>query len=134
MKKTLLLFLSVIVVCISIASCVNSPQAIIQAEATAANLQCPQDMGNGMTLTKVEFEGLYVVNYIKGSDDIYSFSQELVTDEMKNQIVQALKQQAQSQPQVKKYIEAMKKENVGIIYHYSTSNSVMDVVIESRDL
>lgn len=134
MKKFVAVFLSAIVICFSVASCVNSPKAIIQAEATAANLQCPKDMGKGLTLTKVEFEGLYVVNYIKGSDDLYSFSQDLVTDEMKNQIVQTLQLQAQSQPSVKKFIEALKKENVGIIYHYNTSNSVMDVVVEARDL
>ena len=134
MKKKAFLLLSAIVFCLSIASCVNSSHAIIQAEATAANLQCPQDMGNGMTLIKVEFEEHYVVNYIKGSDDIYSFGQDLVTDEMKNQIVQALRLKAQSQPSVKKFIEALKKENVGIIYHYYTSESVMDVVVEARDL
>lgn len=133
MKKSITLFTIVIVFCLSIASCDRS-QAIIQAEVTASNLQCPQDLGDGLSLTKVEYEGRYVVHYYKGSDDIYSFSQDLVTDEMKSQIIQTLELQAQLQPSVKKYIEALKKENVGIIYHYNTSKSVMDVVIEARDL
>lgn len=134
MKKTLTLFISAIVLCFSIASCVDSSQAIIQAEATAANLQCPRDMGSGMTLTKVDYEGLYVVNYIMGSDDLCFFSQDLVTDEMKSKMVQSLQLQAQTQPSVKKFLEALKKEGVGIIYHYTTSNSAMDVVIEAKDL
>lgn len=116
MKKSITLFTIAIVFCLSIASCVDRSQAIIQAEVTASNLQCPQDLGDGLSLTKVEYEGRYVVHYYKGSDDIYSFSQDLVTDEMKNQII-PLELQAQLQPSVKKYIEALKKENVGIIYH-----------------
>lgn len=133
MKKHFCLILIAIFTCITFTSCVNGSKAIIQAEATAANLRCPMDMGAGLTLVKVEFEGIYVTYYVKGTDEMY-FSKELITPEMKNQIVQAMQVQAQSDSSAKKFLAALKKENVGIIYHYFNESGVMDVVIESRDL
>ena len=133
MKKYLSLFVSAVVMLLTIASCVNSNQAIIQAQAMAANRSCPMEVGNGLTLTKVEFSGLYVVYNYKGEG--LCFNQENVTPEMKVQIIQTLQTQAQNDANTKKFIEALKKEHVGIIYHYyNGSGMIMDVVIEARDL
>jgi hypothetical protein len=132
MKKCFLLFVAAIAILFSVTSCSNGSQTIIQAQAIAANRSCPMEIGNGLTLTKVSYEGRYVVYSYKG-EGLY-FSQENVTPEMKAQIAQSLQIQAQSDPNTKKFIEALKKENVGLIYHYYNSDSVMDVVVEARDL
>ena len=81
MKKYVILFVTAIAFCFSVASCGSGPEAIIKLQVKAANLTCPQDIGNGMTMQSVEYTGLYVVYYIKGSDDMV-FSQENVTPEM----------------------------------------------------
>ena len=133
MKKYLVFLLVTLVVCFSVTSCVNNTQTI-QAEANAANRQCPQDLGNGLTLTKVDFEGRYVVYYIKGTEDM-SFCQDDATPEMKYQIVRTLQIQAQNNESMKKFIEALKKENIGVLYHYYTSSDqVMNIVVEAEDL
>lgn len=133
MKKSILLFATAISFLFAATSCVNSNQTIIQAQAMVANRSCPMEVGNGLTLTKVDFPGRYVVYYYKG-EGMY-FSQENVTQEMKAQIVQTMQTQAQNDANTKKFIEALKKENVGIIYHYyNGSGMIMDVVIEARDL
>lgn len=132
MKKNLTLLVAVIAVLFSATSCGNGSKAIIQAQAIAANSMCPMEMGGGLTLMKVEYEGLYVVYSYKGEG--MCFSQENVTPEMKNKIVQSLQTQAQSDATTKRFIDALKKEKVGIIYHYyDVSGSVMDVVVEARD-
>lgn len=131
---TIWLWIITIIVGLSVSSCGNGTKVVIQAEVSATNLRCPMDMGNGLTLTKVEFEGLYIVYYIKGTDEMY-FSQDNVTPEMKEQLVQSLLMKSESDASAKKFMEALKKENVGIIYHYlNSSNMVMDVVIEAREL
>lgn len=133
MKRFIVVLMAAIAICFSVTSCGNGSRAFIQAQATATNLKCPQDVGNGLTLVSVEFGGLYLVYSYKG-EGMY-FSQNNVTPEMKNQIIQALQAQAQSDSSTKKLIEALKKENVGIIYHYfNSSDMVMDVVIEAREL
>lgn len=133
MKRYIVVLMAAIAICFSVTSCGNGSRTFIQAQATATNLKCPQDVGNGLTLVSVEFGGLYLVYSYKG-EGMY-FSQNNVTPEMKNQIIQALQTQAQSDLSTKKLIEALKKENVGIIYHYfNSSDMVMDVVIEAREL
>lgn len=73
-----------------------------------------------------------MVYYYKGEG--MCFSQETVTPEMKAAIVQALQVKAQNDENTKKFIDALKKEHIGIIYHYyNGSDSVMDVVIEARN-
>lgn len=133
MKKYVFLFLTAIALCLSVASCSNNPKALIQAETTAANLQCPQDIGNGLTMTKVEYTGLYIVYYFKGSDGMY-FSQDNVTAEVKNQIVQTLRLQAENDASIKNLLSALKKAGVGMIYHYYVSDSFMDIVIDANEL
>ena len=61
MKKIILLFVTAISFLFAATSCVNSNQAIIQAQAMVANRSCPMEVGNGLILTKVDFPGRYVV-------------------------------------------------------------------------
>ena len=134
MKKYFIKFLTAIVLCISIASCVNSPKSIIQASVNTDNRQCPQHIGNGLTLTKVEFDGFYVIYNYEDTDGSY-MNQDNVTPEMKNNIVQTLRTQAQIDSSISNFLEALRKESVGIIFHYYTSSgNVMDVVIEANEL
>lgn len=74
MEKIVSFFIA-IAICISITSCTKTPQEIIQKEVTAANNNCPLNIGNGLTLTKVELDGLYVVYQCQGSDEMF-FSQD----------------------------------------------------------
>lgn len=54
---------------------------------------------------------------------------------MKDQLINALQLKAQIEPGFKKFIDTMKEENIGIIYHYYNSlDMTMDVVIEASDL
>lgn len=114
-------------------SCSN-PELIIEAEVQAANIRCPQDMGNGLTLTRVENDARYIIYYYKGDDMIYSFSQDLVTDAQKEQIINTLQTQANSIPDVKKFIKALKEADKGITYHYFTSSSSMDIIVKPNEL
>lgn len=133
MKKIAILLISAFIVCITVTSCVNDSRSIILAEVTAANLQCPIDMGSGLTMTKVDFPGLYVEYIIKGTEDMI-FSQDAVTPEVKKHLAESLKLEAQSDGKKKKFIDALKKENVGIIFHYFNSSGSMDVIVEASDL
>ena len=132
MKKNILVIAAVCLL-LSVSSC-NNPQVIIQSQVTAINRTCPIEFGNGLTLASVENDGRYIVYNFKGPDGMY-FNQTNVTDEMKNQIVQTLNMQAQSDKETDKLLSALKESGVGIIYHYyGDSESVMDVIIESSDL
>lgn len=115
-------------------TCTKDAQSAIQSELSACNLRCPMDMGNNLTLTKVELKGQYVVYDIMGTEEMF-FSQDFVTSEMKNQLVQTLQIKAQNDPSVEKFIAELKKENIGVIYHYFNSLDMsMDVIIESSEL
>ena len=132
MKKYFVKILTAIVLCISITACVNSPKSIIQATVNASNKQCPQHLGNSLTCTNIEFDGFYVIYNYEDTDGSY-MNQDNVTP-AKNNIIQTLKSQAQVDSSMKIFIDALKKANVGIIYHYSAPGASMDVVIESIDL
>lgn len=133
MKKYLILFMAVIALVFATSSCGNNPQTIIRMQTIAENRSCPQDLGGGLTLVNVEFEGLYMIYNIKG-EGLY-FSQKNATPEMKDQIVQTLQTNAQIDAATKKLLTALIDAKVGIIYHYyGDADSVMDVVIEAEDL
>ena len=134
MKKNLVLVVLSIVACTLFFSCAKSPREIIQAEVSAANRSCPQPIVGGLTLTKIDFDGNYVVYSCEGTDEMY-FSQDFVTPEIKEQLLQTLQARVQSDASAEKFIEALKEENVGIIYHYYNSlDMMMDVTIEASDL
>jgi len=117
----------------TLSSC-NSAEMIIQAEVKAANQQCPMSLGSGLTMTAVEYNVRYVTYYIKGDESIYSFNQSLVTPALKQQLISTLKQNAAADDSMERLLNALNEKHVGIIYHYYTNSSSMDVVINSLDL
>lgn len=98
------------------------------------NQQYPQEIGSGLTITEVEYSGNYVTYFCQGDDTMYQFSQDLVTQELKQQLISALQQQAMTDTNVNEFMQTLRDAQVGIIYHYFTSSSVMDVVIEYGEL
>lgn len=115
-------------------SACDSSEMIIQKEVAGAKLQCPMDMGSGLKMVDVEYSGLYVTYSIKGDESSYTFSQEMVTDAMKEQLVKGLWSKAASDANVAQFMNALKNKHVGIIYHYFTGSSVMDVIVEPSRL
>lgn len=134
MKSKFYITAAIAVLCLMGMNSCSSSEVIIETEVQAAQKQCPQDLGSGLTLTKVENDSYYVIYYYKGDENLYSFSQSLVTEDQKEQIVSTLQAQAASLPAVKKFLKALKETDKGIIYHYFTSSTSMDVIVEAKDL
>jgi len=134
MKTKFYLMAAVAALCIMVMNSCTTSEVIIEAEVQAAHRQCPQDLGNGLTLTKVENDTRYVIYYYKGDETLYSFSQSMVTDAQKEQIISTLQAQAATMPAVKKFLKALQDSNKGLIYHYFTSSTSMDIVVEAREL
>lgn len=127
--KKLLLFFAVVAL---LTSCNSATEATIEASVFVANQKCPMSLGNGLTLTKVENDSNYIMYYYEGDSDLYEFSNDLVTEDMKDGIVYELLSQAKRDAATLQLIDALTQLHKGIIYHYYTSEgSVMDVVIES---
>lgn len=113
---------------VMLTSC-DSSEVFIQAQTQAANMQCPMSLGSGLTMVSVEYNGPYVVYNVQGDESMYLFSQDLATDAMKDQIANTLRAQAALDKNVAKFIKALKEKHVGVIYHYYTDSSAMDVVV-----
>ena len=102
-----------------------------------ANAKCPMEAGNGLTLSKVSNEGFYIIYCLKGKEGVHYFNQSMVTDELRQQTIEALKLNMKAEVQFAKFVDALKSEGIGIIYHYyvpGENGSSMDVVIESSQL
>lgn len=128
--KKLLLFFAVVAL---LTSCNSATEANIEASVFVANQKCPMTFGIGLTLTKVENDSNYIMYYVEGDSDLYEFSNDLVTEDMKDAIVHKLLSQATIDASSLQFIDALTQLHKGIIYHYYTSEgSVMDVVIESN--
>ncbi len=134
MKTKFYVFCAILMACMLGMSACSSSDVIIEATVQSFNKQCPLDLGNGLTAIKMENDSRYVVYYYKGDDDIYSFSNDLITDAQKEQTIQALQTQSQMDDNVKKFIRNLKKSNKGICYHYFTSTTTMDLIIEAHEL
>lgn len=132
MKKSIIMT-AIAAVCIILTSC-NPAETIINANVKVANAQCPIDLGSGLKTTSLEYTGLYVIYNVQGDDTMYSFSQANATEEIKAQLIASLQSQAMIDDGVRKFIKALREKGVGVIYHYFTSSTVMDVVIESYEL
>lgn len=132
MKKSIIMT-AIAAVCIILTSC-NPAETIINANVKVANAQCPIDLGSGLKITSLEYTGLYVIYNVQGDDTMYSFSQANATEEIKEQLIASLQSQAMIDDGVRKFIKALREKGVGVIYHYFTSSTVMDVVIESYEL
>lgn len=133
MKKQFNFAIFAALLMVALSSC-NSAEMIIQTEVKAANQQCPMSLGSGLTLTSVEYNVRYVTYYVQGDESMYTFSTSLATPALKQQLISALKQNASVDKNVAKLLNALEEKHVGIIYHYYTNSSSMDVVINSLDL
>ena len=145
MKKHVFLFLTALILCFfntsySSAKTIITGQIpkirdlIIQEYTNDYNLRCPIKISNELTLTKVEYTtGLYVVYYIEGTEGMH-FSQDNVTAEMKNNIVQDLRINSEYDFSIAELLSDMKECGVGFIYHYYTSDSFMEIVIKADEL
>lgn len=123
----------VVLLCVMFMVACTSETKLISAVALM-NQQYPQEIGSGLTITEVEYSGNYVTYFYQGDDTMYQFSQDLVTQELKQQLISALQQQAMTDTNVNEFMQTLRDAQVGIIYHYYTSSSVMDVVIEYSEL
>ena len=65
---------------------------------------------------------------------MYNFSQDLVTTALKEEMIGTLRLQALTNSDMEEFMQTLRDAQVGIIYHYFTSSSVMDVVIEYSEL
>ena len=133
MKTRIFLKTTVALLCVMfMAAC--SPETKLISALALMNQQYPQEIGSGLTITEVEYSGNYVTYFYQGDDTMYQFSQDLVTQELKQQLISALQQQAMTDTNVNEFMQTLRDAQVGIIYHYFTSSSVMDVVIEYSEL
>lgn len=123
----------VVLLCTMFMVACTSETKLISAVALM-NQQYPQEIGSGLTITEVEYSGNYVTYFCQGDDTMYQFSQDLVTQELKQQLISALQQQAMMDTNVNEFMQTLRDAQVGIIYHYFTSSSAMDVVIEYTEL
>lgn len=131
MKKLFLFLLA----SIALFSSCNSSEIIVEQQAILANKQCPMSLGSGLTLTKVENNSNYFIYYYEGDSNLYSYSQNAATEELKNQVAAQILSQAGTDAASLKFINALIELNKGIIYHYYTSSgTAMDVVIEADRL
>ena len=129
MKKTLYLAFVAVFCLLALSSC-KSNRMLLQMEVKAANSMCPQKVAEGLTMTKIELTGDYVTYTYEGDDSLYWFDQSLVNDDLKQSTINSLVESSLTDKNVKKYLKLIKDNNVGMICHYFTSNSSMDLVIE----
>ena len=133
MKTRIFLKTTVALLCVMfMAAC--SPETKLISAVALMNQQYPQEIGSGLTITEVEYTGNYVTYYCQGDDEMYNFSQDLVTTALKEEMIGTLRLQALTNSDMEEFMQTLRDAQVGIIYHYFTSSSVMDVVIEYSEL
>lgn len=124
-----------IVLCMMLISC-NNPETLIRTGIAVANQQCPMDLGEGLSITKIEFTGLYVTYFVKGDYRYYFTQDKDVVESAKSVLITNLRQQELVNKDMKTLLENLRKAKAGIIYHYysDVDSSVMDVVVEHNEL
>lgn len=111
-----------------------TPEKRLETAVKSLNKECPMYLEDGLTITEIEYTGNYVTYYYEGDDEMYNFSQDLVTTALKDEMIGTLRLQALTNSDVEEFIQTLRDAQVGIIYHYFTSSSSMDVVIEYTEL
>lgn len=134
MKKVLIPILLTAIAVLSVQSC-NVGEAVLQAAIKAANEQCPNDMGDGMVMTEIGYDGQNVVYSISCDAETYYLEQDLVTEEMKQSMIDELLTNEASDKNVKTFLTLVRKANAGITYHYFVpgTDQTMDVTIEAGE-
>lgn len=131
MKKALILLAITALAAVSFTAC-NPSEIFIKAIVKNADKQYPEDMGDGLTMQSIEYDGKYVTYTIEGDEDLYSFSQDLVTPELKKDMISSLYDLSLDDGNVVEFLNVLRKHNKGIIYSYYTLDpySEMEVVLE----
>ena len=134
MKKVLIPILLTAIALLSVQSC-NVGEAVLQAAIKAANEQCPNDMGDGMVMTEIGYDGQNVVYSISCDAETYYLEQDLVTAELKQSMIDELLTNEASDKNVKTFLTIVRKSNAGITYHYFVpgTDQTMDVVLEAGE-
>ena len=135
MKKFLILAVSAILSLSCFTAC-NFNEAVIMAGVEIANADCPEDLGDGLTLTKVSYENHYIVYEASCSPFEYSMDDfRSGYSIVKNALLQEWRSNLRYDEDVKELFKAMKAEEVGIIYRYSIAGEgSIDVVLEYYEL
>ena len=134
MKKVLIPILLTAIAVLSVQSC-NMGEAVLQAAIKAANEQCPNNMGDGMVMTEIGYDGQNVVYSISCDAETYYLEQDLVTDEMKQSMIDELLTNEASDKNVKTFLTLVRKADAGITYQYYVpgTDQTMDVTLEPGD-
>jgi hypothetical protein len=111
-----------------------TPEKRLETAVKSLNQECPMYLDDGLTITEIEYTGNYVIYYCEGDDMMYEFSQDLVTSALKDEMIGTLRLQALTNSDAEEFMQTLRDAKVGIIYHYFTSSSSMDVVIEYTEL
>ena len=131
MKKVLIPIIITALALVSIQSC-DISEKLFQEVIKQANEQCPNDMGDGMVMTGIAYDGQNVVYSISCDAENYYLEQELVTPEVKQASIDELLTKEASDKNVKTFLTFVRKVKAGIVYHYyvSDTDQTMDVYLE----
>ena len=129
MKKALIPILLTALALVSIQSC-DMSDTLLKAAIKQANEQCPNDMGDGMAMTGIAYDGQYVIYSIECDGEDYYLEQDLVTPEVKQASIDELLTKEVSDKNVKTFLGLVRKANAGIIYHYYVPDSEMEMDVK----
>lgn len=135
MKKFLVLAVSAILSITCFTAC-SFNEAVIKAGVKIADADCPEDLGDGLTMTGVSYENHYVVYEASCDPDLYSLDDFRVGySSVKEAVMEELQSTLRHDEDARAFIKALKEENGGIIYRYSIAGEgSIDVVVESYEL
>ncbi len=135
MKKSI--FKSLLVVLLFALTACN-PASQLEIAIKAANLECPMDAGNGVTITEIYTEDNNVVyKALVDENELVSvadFDNEIVISLMKAAMIESLKNQ--NSEEEKKFLELIKETDYNLVYRYigKSSNYQVDIVITPDEL
>ena len=134
MKKVLLSILLTAFALLSIPSC-NMSGTLLQVAVEKADESCPNDIGDGLTLTGLKYDGQNVIYSFECDAEEYYLEQDLVTPELKQATIDELLTKEKADENLQAFLSLVRKAKAGIIYHYytSTPGMEMDVTLEPGD-
>lgn len=109
---------------------VDSTEATLQKELDEANRLCPQVLGNGMTLEKVELEGSYIVYHCALDEDVLTIKAvEKDAQNVKKTMLTAL-------PKIRQFKALCQAQQKGLIYRYRglKSGNTFGIVITTAEM
>ncbi len=132
--KSLIIALAVVVAGVAFTSCgskTSKNDAMLNIALEQINKQLPADLGDGLTMDKVDLTPEYVVyNYTYDENEI----PELAGDK---EVMRAeLKKQLEAGQDVRAFCDAVKETGRGIRYHYvgQPSGKELDITFENDEL